>query len=199
MKRLFLILIVTSLLVGCVHAGEKIEINGAEFELPAKYSWGESDNNSYELNDTFSIRCIDNNAPKAIGLWASECDSSEDLNIEGHPVRHFYQYNEHVHDNQSHAYFVSGDSAYEIVWTGSEIDGDIKKVIESAPQSEIADDDFYSGLDVCLDIYKEQRKEQLNRDGEYNYLEAKYKSQSDNQPQDDTRFKEILFTYYVNR
>jgi hypothetical protein len=199
MKRLFLILIVTSLLVGCVHAGEKIEINDAEFELPAKYSGGESDNDSYELDDTFSIRCIDKNVPKAIGLWASECDSSEDLNIAGHPVRHFCQYNEHVHGNQSHAYFVSGDSVYEIVWTESEIDGDIKKVIESTPQSEIADDDFYSGLDVCLDIYKEQRKEQLNRDGEYNYLEAKYKSQSGEQPQDDTRFKEILFTYYVNR
>ena len=199
MKRIFLILLLTSLLVGCVHAGEKIKINDVEFELPAKYSGGKSDNDSYELEDAFSMRCIDKNVPKAIGLWACESKSSEDLNIDDHPVRHFCQYNKYVHGNQSHAYFASGDSIYEIAWTGSEIDGAIKNVIESAPKSEITDDDFYDGLDVCLDIYKEQRKEQLNRDGEYNYLEAKYKSQTDNHPQDDTRFKEILFTYYVNR
>jgi hypothetical protein len=199
MKKMFLILLMAFLLIGCAWANDRIEIGDVEFELPSKYCGGDVNNNSYELNDTFSIRCIDDNVSKAIGLWASESKNSRDLNIGGHPVRHFCQYNEYVHGNHSHAYFVSGESVYEIAWTGEEIDGNIEKLIKSTPPSEIDDDDFYSGLDVCLEIYKQQKKDKLNREGEYNYLEAKYSSQSGQPPKDDTRFKEILYTYYLNR
>ena len=154
---------------------------------------------TYELDNIFSIRCIDSNVAQSIGLWASECNSSQDLNIDGHPVRHFCQYNKYAHGNHSHAYFASGDSIYEIAWTGKEIDSDIENLIKKTPPSKIDDDAFYDGMDLCLDIYKQQKIDKLNKDSDYNYLEAKYNSQLDQQEQGNTRLKEILLTYYVNK
>ena len=200
MKKLFpASLLLTCLLTSCVFATENIEICNAGFELPPKYSGGEVNNDSYELDNIFSIRCIDSNVAQAIGLWASECNSSQDLNIDGHPVRHFCQYNKYAHGNHSHAYFASGDSIYEIAWTGKEIDSDIENLIKNTPPSKIDDDAFYDGMDLCLDIYKQQKIDKLNKDSDYNYLEAKYNSQLDQQEQGNTRLKEILLTYYVNK
>lgn len=65
--------------------------------------------------------CVDDNIPKAIGLWIAEQDFGEDISVGKHPVRHFYQYNATVEGNDSHAYFASGKSVYEISWVG-EID-----------------------------------------------------------------------------
>ncbi len=48
-------------------------------------------------------------------------------------------------------------------------------------------------------IYKQQKIDKLNKDSDYNYLEAKYNSQLDQQEQGNTRLKEILLTYYVNK
>lgn len=196
MKKTLLFLILTFLLIGCVYAGQNVEINDVSFEIPSKYSGGDFENGCYELEDTFSIRCVDNNTAKAIGLWAVESDHSEDLNIDGHTVRHFCQYNEYVHGNQSHLYFASGNSVYEIEWTGEQIDEDIEKLIKSTPPSEIEDDAFYNALDKSLEIYKQEKIDKLNKDSEYNNLEARYNSLSDNQKRDDTRLKEILLTYY---
>ena len=198
MKKILIICAATLLLLAGVSAADSnIKINDITFEIPEKYQGGDLSDDEYEIEDVIKIRCVDDNIVKAMGLWAEENDFREDISIDNHPVRHFTQYSQSLHDNFSHAYFASQESVYEIAWTGGEITKDIKKIIKSTPESDISDDDFYRGLDASYDIYKQQKKEKLNRDGEYNYLEAKYSSQDT--PEDDTRFKEILYTYYLNR
>ncbi len=200
MKKIFIIICVAILLLGSCHATDStVKINGAKFEIPSKYKGGEFNGNEYKLDNMFSIRCIDKNIANAIGLWASESEFSEDLNINNHPVRHFCQYNKYVEGNHSHAYFLSGESVYEIAWTGKEINTDIEKLIKNTPKSEIDDDTFYDALDISLDIYKEQKKDKLNKEAEYNYLEAKYQTQSHQDTHDNTRFNQILYTYYLNK
>lgn len=197
MKKLLLILFLACLLTNIAYASENIEINKVNFEIPDRYCDGELNGNSYRLNNTFSIKCIDENISKAIGLWACESEKTEDLNIAKHPVRHFCQYNKYVQGNHSHAYFVSGKSIYEISWVGLEINEDVKKLIKNTPPSEIDDDAFYTTLDKSIDIYKQQRKAKLNQESQHNYPEAKYNTPQDTP--DDTRFREILFTYYLNK
>lgn len=150
------------------------------------------------MDNEFSIRCVDDDIIQAMGLWASECESSKDSNIDNHPVRHFCQYHQYVGGDHSYAYFASGQSVYEISWVGDKINSDIKKLIKNTPQSEIDDDAFYNALDKSVDLYKQQRKDKLNQEAEYNYLKSKYSS-SNPKTHDDTRFRQILYTYYLNR
>lgn len=200
MKKILIILIASLILLSCAYAStSSIEVNGIEFKLPEKYQGGDLDDDKYELDNVFSIRCIDDDVAGKIGLWAVEKDFSEDLNIDNHPVRHYCQYNRYVSGNHSHAYFASGESVYEISWVGSEIDSDIEKLIKNTPSSNIDEESFYKSLDESVKIYKQEKIEKLNREANYNYLEAKYSSQINHQKTDDTRFKEILFTYYFNR
>ena len=200
MKKLLFILLISIILAGSAYAGsDNIEINGADFKIPSKYLGGEFDDNEYKLDNIFSIKCIDDDVAGTIGLWAVESDSSENLNIKNHPVRHYCQYNRYVGSNHSHAYFASGESVYEIAWTDEEITGDIEKLIENTPESKIDDDRFYNALDESVKIYKENKNSNLNQEAEYNYIEAKYHSQQSPNTPDDTRFKQILFTYYLNR
>lgn len=195
MKKLFPILVVF-LLFSCAWAqSSSIEINGVDFDIPNKYLGGDEISNGYRLDNTFSIRCIDEDVAGAIGLWAEEKEYSNDLNIGNHPVRHFCQYNEYVNGNHSHAYFMSGESVYEISWVGNEVTSDIEKLIKDTPASEIDDDAFYDMLDDSAYTYKQKKTDKLNMDAEYNYLEAKYSSQEP-QSHDDTKFKEILLTRY---
>ena len=197
MKRIMVALTLTILLMSFVYAGSNVKVNDAEFSLPSKYQGGDLDNNSYRLNNTFSIRCIDENVASAIGLWASEKEFEEDLDIANHPVRHFYQHNSYVNDYHSHAYFASGKSVYEIAWTGKEINRDIENLIKNTSPSEISEDVFYNALDKSINIYKEQKINQLNPDEEYNYQEAKYQSKlHEQQTSDNSRFNQILLTYY---
>lgn len=199
MKKIFIILALTILLTGFAYAADStVDINGIEFKIPSKYTGGDLTGGEYKLNNIFSIRCIDDNVSNAIGLWAVEKDFSEDINIGNHPVRHFCQHNRYVNGNHSHAYFTSGKSVYEISWVGDEITPEIEKLIEETPKSEIDDNAFYSALDKSVESYKEIRIDKLNRDGEYNYLEAKYQSNQQKTP-DDARFKEILLTYSYGR
>ncbi len=197
MKRILLTVTLTILLMSFVCASSTVKVNDAEFSLPPKYQGGELNNNSYRLNNTFSIRCIDENIPDAIGLWASEKEFEENSDIDNHQVRHFYQYNTYVGGYHSHAYFASGKSIYEITWTGKEINGDIEMLIKNTPPSEIKKDAFDYALNKSIDIYKEQKINQLNQDGEYNYMEAKYQSQlHEQQTPDDRKLNQILLTYY---
>lgn len=200
MKKIIVILFIIIILAGCSYAGsDKVEINGVDFEIPSKYSGGKTAGEEYRMDNVFSIRCIDDDAAGSIGLWAVEKDSSEDLNLKNHPVRHYCQYNSHVGDNHSHAYFASGESIYEIAWTGEEITRDIEKMIENTPESKIDEDAFYNALDASVKIYKENKISKLNHEAEYNYLEAKHSPQQSQNNHDDARFKQILFTYYLNR
>ena len=198
MKKIFIALTLTIIIMSCAYASNStITINNVDFNISSQYQGGELTNDYYKLDNIFSIRCIDDNVPGAIGLWASEKDFSEDLMIGKHPVRHYYTYNEYVHGNLSHAYFTSEKSAYEIKWTGSEITKDIEKLIKNTPPSEIDSDDFYNALDKSVDIYKNQKIEKLNQDAQYNYLESSYQSQSSQKnTHDDTRFNRILLAYY---
>lgn len=197
-KKIFIFMI-TILFIGAVWAqnDSNITLNNVNFEIPSKYKGGEIDNNRYELNNEFSIECVDDNLEKHIGLWACEKEYEKNLTIGKHPVRYYCQYNQYVHDNQSHAYFASGDSIYEIGWTGNEITKEIEDMIRNTPPAQIDYDEFYYELDKSIDLYKKERTGKLNQEGEYNYLEAKYKSSPHtNEKKDDTHFKEILLTHY---
>ena len=198
MKKKIWILLITFFLISsvCAQNDMAVQINDIEFEIPSKYQGGKTINDKYKLDDIFSIRCIDGNIPKSIGLWACEMDHSKNLTISDHPVRHYCQYNSYIKNNQSHAYFASGDSIYEIVWIGNEITPDINNMIKNAPKSNIDINTFNKLLDKSIETYKKERTEQLNKDGEDNYLESKYNSQISNEKQDDTRLKEILLTRY---
>jgi len=194
MKKL-IIFILLIFLLGCVHAYDSpIEINDVEFNIPSKYQGGDLSEDYYRLDNEFLIECIDDNVPNAIGLWACEKDYIKDLNVDSHPVRHYYQYNEYVHDNQSHLYFASDESIYEIAWTGNNITKDIEKLIKNTPKSKISNDEFYYALNKSIEIYKQQKIDKLNQDSEYNYIEAKYQPHQDTH--DDRKLKEILLTYY---
>ena len=195
MKKL-IIFILLIFLLGCVHAYDSsIEINDVEFNIPSKYQGGDLFEDYYRLDNEFLIECIDNNVPNAIGLWACEKDYIKDLNVDSHPVRHYYQYNEYVHDNQSHLYFASDESIYEIAWTGNNITKDIEKLIKNTPKSKISNDEFYYALNKSIEIYKQQKIDKLNQDSEYNYIEAKYQPHPQD-THDDRKLKEILLTYY---
>lgn len=200
-KKIFSTLIVL-LLISSVYGqnDQEVTVNGTEFKIPAKYQGGEFKNDEYHMDNVFSIRCIDDDVAQSIGLWASENKFSEELSIGNHPVRHYCQYNRYVHGNDSHAYFASGKSVYEISWVGEEINSDIENLINNTPASEISDDDFYGALNLSIELYKQDRIDRLNQDSEYNYLEAKYQYLINQQDiPDDTRFKEILYMYYLNR
>lgn len=198
MKRTMMILILTLFIIGCVYGQDNNpKINGVTFELPDKYLGGDAMTDGYRLNNTFSIRCIDDNVPNAMGLWAVEHDYSKDLKIGNHPVRHYCQYNSYVGGNDSHAYFASDESIYEINWVGDKITKDIESIIKNTPKSKIDEYDFYNALNKSVEIYKIERVEKLNHDAEYNYLESKFHSQYGPTSGHDThRFKEILLTYY---
>lgn len=197
MKKLLIILSLTILLLSCVHANDStIEINNVTFKLPEKYQGGEINNNKYTLDNIFTIRCLDDNIAKAIGLWASEKESQNDLNIANHPVRHFVQYNPYVNGNHSHGYFASGESIYEISWVGSEINKDVKKLIENTPKSKINKNTFYKILNDSVQTYKQERIDKLNQDAEHNSIESEYQSSNQNSHKEDTRLKEILLTHY---
>lgn len=199
MKKFLLALTLTLLLLGCVFASSNVTVNGVDFEIPSKYQGGELKNDMYRLDNDFSIRCVSDNVVNAIGLWAEEQDSSEDLSIDNHPVRHFYQYSKIHHGNWSHAYFASGKEVYEITWTGEKIDNDIEKLIKNTPPSKIDEDAFYDTLDKSYEIYKTQKIYQLNHDGEYNYNDAKHQSQYKQiEKQENRKFNEILLTYHKN-
>lgn len=197
MKKIFIALTLAALIMGCAYASNStVIINDVDFKIPPKYQGGEIVNGNYRLNNTFSISCIDD-VPNVIGLWATEKEFSEDLNIANHPVRHYCSYNKYVDGNLSHAYFVSGKSTYEIKWTGKEITSDIENLIKNTPKSNMSDDAFYNMLDKYIDIYKEQKIEKLNQDSEYNYLEANYNAlASHHNTPDDTRFNRILLSYH---
>lgn len=198
MRKILIALALTALIMGGAYAGNSTAtVNGVDFNIPSKYQGGEMINGDYRLENIFSISCIDDNVPDAIGLWDRENDFSEDSNINNHPLRHYYVYNKYVDGNLSHAYFASGESIYEIKWTGEEITPDIKKLIKNTPASEISDESFYNTLDKSIDIYKDQKIDKLNHDGEYNYVEAKSQSQLSHQSSlDDTKLNRILLTYY---
>lgn len=199
MKRIIIALALSVLLIGFAYGeNDTIEINNVTFKIPQKYQGGEFEHGTYRLNGNFSIRCIDDDIPGAIGLWSAEQDFQEDKSIANHPVRHFYQYSTYVEGNDSHAYFASGKSVYEISWVGEKIDGDIKKLIEDTPPSKIGDDDFFDLLDVSFEIYKIERINQLNYDAEYNIMEAKYHEQLKQEKIDqarDNHMKELWITY----
>ena len=197
MTKNILIILIALLFVGCVWAqnDSAANINGIDFEIPQEYQNGKLENNRYRLENQFSIECIDGNIPKHIGLWASEKDYSKDLNIGNHPVRHYFQYNQYVHENHSHAYFASGNSIYEISWIGNSISGEIENMIKNTPPSKISEYDFKQKLDNAIKTYKSEKINKLNKEGEYNYKEAKYHSQIPSDQQDDTRFQEILLTH----
>ena len=197
MKKLLIILSLAILLVGCVNAqNNAVEINGIEFKLPDKYLGGELTNNEYEVGDNFSIKCIDGNVENEIGLWACEKDFEENITIGNHPVRHYCQYNQYAHGNQSHAYFSSRNSTYEITWMGKDIDKDIENIIKNAPKSYINKDTFYNTLDEAIDIYKNKTIDMLDSDAEYNYFESKFNSQPPQDTRDDSKLNEILLTFY---
>lgn len=201
MKKILIVLSLTILLISCSYAASTtIEINGTEFKLPSKYQGGELEDNKYQLDNRFLIELIDDNLAKSIGLWAVENDSSEDLVIENHPVRHFCQYNKYVNGDYSHAYFASGKSVYEIAWTGDNITPDIEKLIKNTPASEIDNDSFYNVLDESVNIYKQEKTDRLNKDAEYNYLESKYQSQfREIESQDNSDLNRILLMHYNQR
>lgn len=196
-KKIFIIL-TAFILVSCVWAqnDSNVKINGIEFEIPSKYQGGELENDKYKLEDVFILQCIDNNIPKHIGLWATENDYSANLIIYDHPVRYYCQYNPYMQNNQSHAYFASEDSIYEITWTGNNITKDMEKMIKNTPKPNMSNETFNYILDNSIQTYKKERIDALNEISEYNYLESKYKSKIKNEPADDTRFKEVLLTYY---
>ncbi len=199
MKKIFMILILSVLLVGFAYAdNDTFNINNATFKIPPKYQGGEFQHGSYRLDGNFSIRCVDDDIPKAIGLWAAEQDFQEDISITNHPVRHFYQYDRYFEGNYSHAYFASGKSVYEISWVGEKIDGNIKKLIEDTPPSNISDDDFFGLLNVSFEIYKLEKLKQDEYDAQYNHMEAKYNEQLRQEKIDqlhDNRMKELWITY----
>lgn len=197
MKKILAIALLI-LAVGCVYASDDltVEINGVEFEIPQEYRGGEYLHNLYRLENEFSIRCIDDDIANAVGFSACKKDYSRDLNIKHHPARHFYHYNTYVNDNYSQLFFASGESIYEIAWTGNNITKEIKTLIKNTPKSKINDDAFYFALDESVDIYKQQRIEKLNRDSEHNYLEAKLNSRLNQENPDDKRVKEILLMQY---
>lgn len=198
MKKIFIALTLAILIMGFAYASNStVTINDVEFKLPSEYQGGKMTNGNYKLENIFSICCINDDVAKFIGLWATENDFSEDVIIADHPVRHYCSYNEYVHGNMSHAYFASEDSIYEIKWTGEEITPDIEKLIKNTPESKIDSDVFYNTLDESIDMYKEQKIVKLNQDAEYNYMEAKHQSQSDQQDShDNTKFNRILLTYH---
>lgn len=203
MKKILLIILFAALLLNNAYAAtDNVKINGTDFNLPVQYQGGELNDNEYELDNIFSIKCIDGNVVNAIGLWAVENDFSEDLNIGNHPVRHFSQYNKYVKANHSHAYFTSGNSIYEIAWPEKEITRDIQKLIINTPPSEIDAEAFYTALDESVKIYKEEKIDRLNQESQYNYLKAKYqtqiKQQEQHQKDKEEQINRILYTYYLN-
>lgn len=199
MKKILITLALITLIMSCSYASNyTITINNVDFSIPSEYQGGKMINGNYKLENIFSISCIDENVPSAIGLWATEKDFSEEMVIDGHPVRHYYAYNEYAHENISHAYFASGESVYEIKWTNNKITSDIEKLIKNTPQSKIDEDTFYNTLDKSINIYKEQKIDKLNQDSQFNYLETKYNSYASQQNKhDDTTLNRILLSCYT--
>jgi hypothetical protein len=199
MKKIMILIITSIFLIGCVYAQEdSLEINGITFKVPEEFCGGDNITNGYRYDNNFSIICIDEDIPNAIGLWAMEYDYTNDLKIGKHPVRHYCKNNEYVGDNHSHAYFASGKSIYEISWVGKNITNDIENLIKNTPKSKINDDAFYEKLDESVKIYKLQKIDKLNQEAEYDYLESKYNVQNNQKPtHDDTQFKQILLSHYL--
>ena len=189
-KALFIISITLFLLNFGYASNQSVNINGIDFKIPEKYQGGKTDDNGYYFENIFSIRCIDDEIGNSIGLWDSEADYKNDLNIKKHPVRHYIQYNKYVNGNHSHLYFASGNSVYEISWVSENITSDIKQLIENTPESNIDDKNFYITLDNEIKEYKNEKINKLNQENEY-FKNPEVSS-------DDSRIKEILLSYYSN-
>lgn len=193
---LFVFLILVSSFMVTISA---VDVNGIDFKIPNKYLGGETKSDGYQLENIFGIFCIDDNLPQRVGFWASESDHNDSLDIDNHPVRYYYSYNQYVSDNMSHAYFSSGNSFYEIFWVGNQITPDIEKLIKDTPDSEIGNDSFNSIVDNAIDTYIKDRDDQLSYDSLYNDYEARSSSKSGYGKTNYDRLREGYITFYNNR
>lgn len=195
MKKILVIFTVAVLLITAVYGSDttKININGVEFDLSEKYQNGETLNNSYRVEDEFSITDISDNVENQYGFWKSDSDNSSKLTVDGRAV----EFTKELYKGEysSHVFFTSGDKIFMIYFKGSEITPEIEKLITNTPKSDINSDTFYNILDDALTVYKKEKVEKLNYDAIFNENEARLKSNYDDSSIDN----KYLLYYYNSR
>lgn len=169
MKRIIVLLIVSLMMITAVSAidsdgWQTVTIKHHDFKIPPQYSGGELDGGKYVYENwrVFQISVEDKSLPMVYGFADTEDAYVEDLDVGGHAVRYFNQYNNAEKGQVSKAFFSSGQSIYMISWKSDDFSEDVKEVIASSEPSEFSSDEFYDILKEAKSQYLAQRQADIN-------------------------------------
>lgn len=196
MKRIILFALIV-LLIGCVYAEDfkNITVNGNHFEIPQKYSNGDSQNGKYVYNDlrTFAILCVDDYLIASYGGYYDIKDSSQESSVDGRPVKLLTMHNKYIDKNVSYLYLPVNRSIYCICYQGNEITDEISHIVRSAPESGMTSDTFYGLLNEAYNEHENRQYLDTIANDDSNYVSQKnqYNSHSN-----DNLVKWYLLTHW---
>ncbi|MDO5848346.1 MAG: hypothetical protein Q4P18_02320 [Methanobrevibacter sp.] len=169
MKKIAFVLIFSLMMITAVSAidaddWKTVKIKGHDFKIPPKYNNGDLKNGKYTIGNwrNFEISCIDNSLPMVYGFADSDDAYMEDMDINGHAVRYFNEYNNAEKANVSKVFFSVGQSVYMISWKSNEFSEDVKDIISSSESSNLTSGQFYDILREALNQYHIQEQNSLN-------------------------------------
>lgn len=182
MKKIALVLLISMLTVSAVYAidssnWENVTVTGNVFKIPPQYTDGIMKETMYTYINwtTFQISDVGESLPTVYVFAEGDNATKEDLNINGHAVRYFNEYNPAANANVSRAFFSCGDSVYMISWQSDNFTDDVKEIIANAEPSNFSSSEFYDILKEAKEQYLEQQEEDLNTP--YYYYDYSYDHQ----------------------
>lgn len=169
MKKIIVLLFLCLTLitaVGAVDSGdwETVTIKHHDFKIPSQYAGGDLSDGKYTYENwrIFQISVVDNSLPMVYGFANGDNAYVEDLDIDGHAVRYFNEYNNAEKANVSKVFFSVGQSVYMISWKGNEFSDDVKEIIATSDSSEFSSSEFYDILKEAMNQYNIQEQSNLN-------------------------------------
>ena len=158
-KKLLLIFITLTLLMGCVNAIDSsnwttAQVGYEKFKIPPQYENPyKNDFHMYEFDediDVFTIRYVNPAIMSLYGYFIEHNSYVKKVEVEGHDAVHFCSFDR----NNSILWFSAGEEFYYITWIGENITPEIKEIVKSASKSNYTHDEFYDILNEEYQNYK---------------------------------------------
>ena len=158
-KKLLLIFITLTLLMGCVNAIDSsnwttAQVGYEEFKIPPQYENPyKNDFHMYEFDediDVFTIRYVNPAIMSLYGYFIEHNSYVKKVEVEGHDAVHFCSFDR----NHSKLWFSAGEEFYYITWIDDNITPEIKEIVKSASKSNYTHDEFYDILNEEYQNYK---------------------------------------------
>ncbi|MCF0226863.1 MAG: hypothetical protein HUK28_06130 [Methanobrevibacter sp.] len=169
MKKIVIILLFSIMMITAVSAIDSsdwktVKIKNHEFKIPPSYSDGELGDGKYTVDNwrNFEISLVDSSLPTVYGFADSDDAKMEDLDINGHAVRYFNEYNNAEKANVSKVFFSCGESVFMISWKSDNFTEEVKEIISAADPSDFTYSEFYDILREAKSQYNAQKQADAN-------------------------------------